>query len=450
VFEFKTSIHDIPAGQLLLYYFVLFLCYLFFLRGVKLTTLGVSILLLFNQGFLLLIDDQGRPVKALFIALSLALLFRGRFSQLTKYDRRVLLYAFIFLVLYFFNYVLNGVSLLWAAPQFYKYYIPVALYFGIRGLRLTANQIDYYGNLTIKLMWFQVAFSVFKLMILGLRENIIGSISDTGGSIGITFAICGAIIYWLLKGKEIKGKDWWFMIGVLLLPAASNKRAIWLLYPIIISLLITRQISRQTLRKISYALILTPLIIYFGFRLNPTLNPERQLWGSFDPQYTLDYILSYSGMSTEKRQSDLAQGRGGASLAIISNTISRPLEPESLIGFARKRAKGVTMGEFSAEDYGLMSGTMISGIGIMLLQFGWPATIILLLLFLNMIRGISDKRTRNVLIFYVIWDAIAYSGNLTNNAIHSIMLVLTILIALYKSDESRSLSTLEQNQVRYR
>ena len=137
MFEFKTAIHEIPALQLYSYYLVLFVLYLFFLRGVKLTTLSLTIMLLFNQGFLLLIDDQGVPVKILFIILVLVLLFKGRFSSINRKESRILIYSLLFMIMFFWNYIYSGVSLIWAAYQYYKYFMPIALYFGIKGLQLT-------------------------------------------------------------------------------------------------------------------------------------------------------------------------------------------------------------------------------------------------------------------------------------------------------------------------
>lgn len=433
MFEFKTAMQAIPNVQLFTYYLVLMLLYLFFLRGVKLTTLSMAIMLLFNQGFLLLIDDQGVPVKILFIILSFALLSRGRFSTFNRKEIGIFVFSVLFMFMFFWNYIYSGVSLLWAAYQYYKYFMPIALYFGIRGLRLSGGHAEYYGNLIIKLLWFQIIFSIAKLVIIGFRENIIGSVSDTGGNVGVTLAICGVIIYWLLNNKEFRGRDWWFVFGLLIIPIASNKRAIWLLYPIILTFLITHFITRKTLRKLSYAVLLLPVVLYIGFRLNPTLNPQKKLWGSFDPQFAVNYILSYSGVSSEKQEADLAQGRWGSALAVISSVTARPLEIQNLLGFPKSRSGRLRYDAFDMEDYGIAYGSITSGIVMMLLQNGWPATLFLLLVYVNMIFTIPDKRTRNVLLFFMLWDTFMYSGTVLNTTMHSMMLVLTVFVAQHKS-----------------
>lgn len=432
MFEYRTASHAIPAAQLYLFYLVLFLLYLFLLRGVKLTLLSAIIMLQFNQGFLLLIDERARIAKVLFILLGFLLISRARFTSLSKRETWVLVFAFIFMIFFYWNYANNSVSLLWASYQYYKYFIPVLLFFAIRGLRLNHEQMRYYANLIIKLMWFQAAFSVVKYLILGLRENIVGSISDTGGGIGVTYAICAVIIYWLIKGKEIKGTDWWFVLAALILPASSNKRAIWLIYPIILTFLLTRQINVKTLRKISLAAILLPVLIYFGFRLNPTFNPERKVWGSFDPGFAINFTFAYSGVSEEKIQGDLAQGRWGATMAVVDYVIRHPFTTESLLGYARTRAGRAEYEESDPTELGLMPGTMISGLGLTILRSGWPGTLCLIFMYINMIAIVQDKRARFVLIFYMLWDTIMYSGSIVKNPIHSNIFVLTVIIAQYE------------------
>ena len=433
MFEFKTAIHEIPALQLYSYYLVLFVLYLFFLRGVKLTTLSLTIMLLFNQGFLLLIDDQGVPIKILFIILALVLLFQGRFTSIDRKESRILIFSLLFMIMFFWNYVYSGVSLIWAAYQYYKYFMPIALYFGIKGLQLTIGQMNYYANLIIKLLWFQIVFSLVKLFIIGFRENIIGSAANTGGGIGITMAVCGVIIYWLMKNKEFKGSDWWFVFCLIIIPIASNKRAIWLLYPIILVFLITHFISRKTLRKLSYAALLLPVMFYLGLRLNPSFNPQKKIWGSFDPGYAMDFILSYTGVSQEKRESDLARGRWGTAMTVIPSFVSSPFEINNLIGLPKARSGRLSRDSFDMEDYGMAHGTMTSGFVLMLLQYGWPATLFLMLAYINMISTIPDKRTRNILLFFMFWDTFMYSGTVLNTTFHSMLFVITVAVAQYKS-----------------
>lgn len=429
MFEFKTAMHAIPYTQLLVYYLVLLTLYVFFLRNVKPTLTSMVLMLLFNQGFILLIDDQGVSTKVLFIVLTFFVLMKSKFRTIDKRERIVLIFSVFFAVLFYLNYVSFGVSLLWASYQYYKFFVPIALYFGFRGLNLKSFQLEYYAKLIVRLMWFQIAFSVVKIVLLGLRENITGSISDTGGNIGITFAVFSVIIYWLLKGKEIKGRDWWFVLLVLIIPAASNKRAIWFLYPIILAFLLTNSITERTIQKISITLILIPIVFYVGLRLNPTLNPERRLWGSYNPDYAVHYALSYSGVTEEKLDSDLASGRWGTAISVLSKVFSDPLSRDNLIGLPRERSGRLDYSEVNPESYGIASGTMLSGIAMMVLFYGWPASLLLILSYLTLIRTIPDRRTRATIAFFVLWDTFLYSGTILTATTHTIILVFTIIIS---------------------
>ena len=439
MFEFKTSIHPIPLNQLLLYYLIIFIIYVIFLRRVKLTTLSMLILLLFNQGFIVLFDSSNRSGKIIFFLFSIVILLKDNYFNLHKREYRILVLFSLFTFFFFMNYILNGIPLIWGFYQYYKYFVPVTLFFGLIGQQLNYDEASYYGKLVLKLIMFQAIFSIVKLIVIGMRENIIGSISDTGGGIGIGYAIMGTILYWAMNNKELKGKDWIYVLSFLMIPIASNKRAIWFIYPIIILLIMYNKITRLSARRVAYIIILLPFLIYFGFRLNPTLNPERKLWGSFDINYGLNYALSYSGVSEEQLESTYAQGRWGASWAILKNTVMDPLDIESFFGFGRSRGGYINIDTFDPQDYGLLPDTMISSIGIMIVQMGWSSTLILILLFLNMIYTIPDKRTANIIAFYVLWDLIFYSGSMINATVQSLLLVLVIII----------ISSLHTNNIAY-
>ena len=81
--------------------------------------------------------------------------------------------------------------------------------------------------------------------------------------------------------------------------------------------------------------------------------------------------------------------------------------------------------------------TSMSAIGFMILQMGWPATLLLILLFINMIYTISDKKIANIIAFYVLWDAIFYDGAMIGAPVQSILLVLVIMIIRYLKPHNR-------------
>ena len=420
---------SISQPLLYTYYGILLILYLLFLRGLKPTYLTGTIILIFNAGFFeSLWGNPGTVVlKAIFIILLAILLANMRIRGLSKNETLALIAFCVFTILFYTNYALNGINLLWGAFQYFKYFFPIAMYFIIRGQNLNTMQTAYYANLITKLLAFQVVFSVVKLLVLGFRENIVGSLTNTGGSVGLVYAILGIIMLWANRNKDIKGRDWLIVFALLLLPIASNKRATWFIVPIVLLILLTGKISRTYMRNTAVLVVLLPLIVYFGFRLNPSLNPEKRLWGSFDLQYAIDYALSYSGVSEEKLEGEAAQGRWGAGMQIFWETIADPFSKESLLGWGRSRSGG-TSEEFNPVEFGLMPGTMIAGFGQMIIKNGWPSMLLIIYVFLMLISTIPDPRAKRALAFFVVWDVLFYGGALVNYHNRSVILILSIWI----------------------
>lgn len=130
--------------------------------------------------------------------------------------------------------------------------------------------------------------------------------------------------------------------------------------------------------------------------------------------------------------------RWGAGLQILEQTIRNPFSTSSLLGWGRSRT-GQTSEEFVLEDYGLRQGTMISGIGYMILQNGWFSTLLLIAVFLHLIITIPDKRARYALLVYVLWDVLFYGGLLINNPTRSVFLIMSIWLIRYHLSQYSSL-----------
>lgn len=427
MFEFKTANQSIPQFQLLSFFLVCFVIYLLFMKKISLSYFSIIILIIFNQALVQLVDSQARSTKLLLIALPLWFLLRGKTVRQDRHDSLVFIFFLLFSVLHFFQYLYYNVPITWATAHYLKFVIPVLLYFSLRRVVAKGIDTDFYASFIIKMFWFQIGFSIVKIILIGIREDVIGTVSLTGGSIAVTFPILGLVIYWLYKRGNIKGKDVVFILLLLIIAVASNKRAIWIMYPMILISLYTYKMQAQTFRKIGIIFIAAPLILYFGLRINPTLNPEGKLWGSFDPAYAMDYTLSYSGVSEEKYGT--GQGRWGATLGVLTNILTRPFGEQSLLGFSKTRSGRADYAEFNPLDYGFQAQTGISGLGVGMIRMGYPAFLFLILVYTNMITTIKTKSVRNALLVFFLWDVIFYSGVLLFSYIQTVMLVITIIIA---------------------
>jgi len=445
MFEFKTAIHAIPQNQLYLYYFIVIIIYLLFFRNFKLTNFSLFIAIAFNQGILFsLFPVGGRQfVEITLVILSAVALMKANFKFFSLKDKKIIMFFVFFTFFFYLKYLVYGVSLLYASFQYVKFYIPFAFYFGLKYNNNFNKNNVYYADLFIRFIKFQVVFSVVKILVIGLREDIIGSVASTGGSMSITVALTGIILLWAMSDCKIKRKDMYMYFLVLLVPIASNKRAIWFLYPIIILLMASPKLNFNNIRKLTMLLLLIPLILYFGFRLNPSLNPDSELWGRFDLRFSVDYMLSYSGVSEEKIESDYAQGRWGSTIQIIKNILIDPLQKGYIIGLKPSVTGRVDSEEFKPEDYGLKSGTMISGLGRTLYGSGYGISFFLIMMFLNMISQINNKKVKKVLYFYFLWELIFYTGNMMLTKGHTVLWVIIIVILQIRYDKNKNVPIIQ-------
>ncbi len=410
MFEFRTIADAIPASQLYLYYFLVFILYLIFLRSLRPTALTLLILVLFNQGlFGSLIEEYGYIVFKVVILLTTAYLFARSKPIGSTRDYRVLILAFtLFSALYWLGVVLNELHLLMGLEKYVDYFVPFALFMSLRKKRITNEDFGYYSNLVIRLLWLQIAFSVIKLVMFGIRENIVGSIANRGGGVAVSYAITASLLYWALNGSKINLKHMLFYVLILLLPIASGKRAFWFIYPIV--LLSTVASHRKILNITQYISLMVsiPVIVYFGFRINPSLNPEKKVWGSFSPTYTLTYAMEYSGLSEDSSDVGYAQGRIGASQAIVSKTTEDPLDRDSLIGVRYSQPR--QMSDIISDEYAIGRGTLISYFGMNTLFYGWPAAVLLTFIYVYIAFTLKNRKLVIPFAVFVLWDHLFYSG----------------------------------------
>jgi len=434
----SRSYLDIAAVQYYIFYAILAIMYLLFLRRVRKDLLSAFLFVLFNQGFLLLIGGSLSYPKILISLLTFAIYLSGNFRMHSK-DLKVSWAFSLFSMLYFMNFYYFNVSLKVAIFQYYKYLIPFMLYLGLRSINIGEKKWDYLAGFVITLIAFQASFSIVKILVMGYLEGVIGSIAVSGGSMAVTLPLTGLIFYWIYKNESIKGRDWFYVAYILLIPIASVKRAIWFIYPIVFMALLLKNASLKNSRLIGAAIILTPLIFYFGLKINPTLNPEGKMWGSFDPGYALDYAFDYSGVSEDKQSGGLAQGRWGSSLALFDNILEHPFSINSVLGFPIVKSGTLDTDEFMAEDFGMMKGTMMAGIGYLFLKHGYVATLLLLYVFIGFAGGIRDRYLRLLLVFLLLWNVLMYSGGIISNPTQAILFILLCEYARVKYDAKAKL-----------
>ena len=429
--DFTRSFADISATEYWIYFSILAVIYAMFFKRPKWNLMTGFVFVLFNQGFFILMGESARIPKLIISLLIIGMAIVIGF----RIPRKVVLLSglfYLFSILFFLNFYYYNLPILLAVMKYYNYLIPFLLFSNLRASNLSEQEWDGIAKFILTLITFQSVFSVVKLFVIGYLEGIIGSVTIAGGSMAVTLPLVGLLFYWIHKNEVIKGKDWYFVGYILIIGVASLKRAIWFIYPILLGLLLLKSASFRRARTVAYASVLIPLVFYVGLRSNPTLNPEGIVWGSFDPEFALNYALDYSGVSEEKRESDLAQGRWGASWALVMSLDEHFFSAAGLLGLPSERSGYLDSEEFVAEDFGLKHGTMVSGIGTMILKHGYIASLIILLIYIYIIMGVPNRFMRGTLLTLLFWNVFIYSGGFISTPTQAMLFIMVCEYARVK------------------
>lgn len=227
--------------------------------------------------------------------------------------------------------------------QYARYVETLLLYFIIKRL-IYQGRGDSLLQLFYDIGLMQILLSIIKMPLVGWQvEGLVGSFSVGGGAMGTTIPILWFIILWRHKRGQFGKWDWLYILGLLLVGFTTGKRAVMFILPLVVAaFLIYVPKLRLQRTTIAYAIILIPLLLYLGVRLTPTLNPEHQVWGSFDWEYAIGYAETYqfgeeglqgqaesleqassgqiqysSGVIGSSSRQIEAEGRGGATIALI-------------------------------------------------------------------------------------------------------------------------------------
>ena len=260
-------------------------------------------------------------------------------------------------------------------------------------------------------------------------ETIVGSILWTGGSAATILPIIGFVFLWITKNGKLKQKDWAIIVGLLFIGFISYKRAIWFIMPIIIFLFMVYIPMRKF--KISYLffiLILSPIIFYLGVRLNPSLNKENELWGSFDYNFVTDYASSYSFGEEESGKRETGQGRGGATFLLFSNISNNDFYTENnFIGYGCDEIYTKDYNTFDKDKFGVSNKGAVTGIFQSYITIGYIGIITFLFYALSLIFHIKNFRIKIVLIGFFCWEYFFYAGILFRIQALTILFIYCII-----------------------
>ncbi len=165
------------------------------------------------------------------------------------------------------------------------------------------------------LILIQIGLSIAKMVILGgFLEGWVGSMSGIrGGGSGTSFPLLGLMWLALKTDMNFSRKDWFLALGLLILGFAAGKRAVWIMFPVLFCILSMYVYRKSLAKKIIVIFAAAPLLFYLAVRISPTFNPDNRVWGTFDPEYAINYGLKYTaGIDESHAGVQTGVGRLGA------------------------------------------------------------------------------------------------------------------------------------------
>ena len=317
--------------------------------------------------------------------------------------------------------------------QYSRYVETFCLYFILRHAVTKCGKSVELLNFFFLIFLTQIIISVLKLILFQGRqiEGLVGTMSIVGGAMGTSIPILGFIVIWFYRNGKLSKKDWLFVLGLLIIGFTTGKRAIWFILPSVIAAFMII-VQGMRLKYMILAIVIAPVLLYFGARLTPSLNPDNKVWGTFDLGYVFDYaeyyqfgddnnspvvsepmLVSVRGGKIVKSEVISAAGRGGASFALLELLFSdRPLRPEDIwgIGFSNMysvdyEAFGKLPLSISIDHKGSATGLFQSYVTMGVV--GVVATIFFGFLPFFFFR---QKRLQWVLFAIVLWEYFMYTG----------------------------------------
>ena len=290
-----------------------------------------------------------------------------------------------FLGVIFVSLIYNGssiVSALLFLRLLFRYYL---LFLAILNLDLDERSMRLLNNILIFIFVAQLPLSVVKLFVIGQGESSLGLSSHSVSTIFPLIAIAFLFsFYFLYKRKLIYIL---LTLGFVGFSIIGGKRAFIFFLPVVLLYLAwsLKDKIKISFRFLVLGILIISISLYFVSRLIPTLNPERRIWGEFDPMYMMSYAYTYS---THRTESGMATGRISATMSVFNI-----LRERGLYGFSFGFGPGCIMkSAFRAFDkrealetrFGVAYGT--NGLNWLGLQVGYLGVFIYFLLFYLILR----------------------------------------------------------------
>ena len=290
-------------------------------------TIFIKFFIIFSlcQGLLFMIgvNNLVYKISMTFLSLILFILLLNKRSLVTNYrfNAFFILYIISILISALFNKsdVVSTFSyILYILPGF-------VVYLYILRMNFNQNLIIKINNFIFVFFGFQILFSIYKLLFLGTSEAIAGTFHYSGGSYNTIIpliAISMLISFYSFYKRNYKYLL--FIIGFLFMSWVGEKRGIYFYFIILLLIHFISTIKFKIFNINSFFrfLLIIPfvlIIIFYGVKYSPTLNPENIMGGSFNLDHIYNYAFNYS---YQLDASGFAGGRMSGMSSIFTTVIS--------------------------------------------------------------------------------------------------------------------------------
>lgn len=422
-------------SQETLYYIIVFISLIYILSRTRINKLGIFVILVFWSGMFSFMGIQiHNAYKVLIVLYAFYIWWPKIFKPYFSIDKYVNIAFITFTLSFWISYILQGGNIITMLSQYgYKYCLVFIIYHGIKDIMINKHKREYLKSLLLNILFVQVYLSVIKIVIFGFgHESHVGSITYGSGGTAVVLPIVGLIFYWITKNQMLEKRDWLIIASFFIIAIASGKRAPVFLFPVFTLLLMVSWKNIFNIRTVSIIIPLVLLIFYFGVRVTPSLNPDREIWGSFNINHVIDYTLEYNfgtnNLTSVIQGNQPTSGRGG-SLLLLFNTDNLGLNNTEEILFGRGLYRVATREEgrfIGGSAYGIDHQGLIGSIVIDFYALGLLGMVLIILFSYAIINTCQYQRIKWILLAFYIWEYLLY-GNLVifNNA--SAILVVFII-----------------------
>ena len=386
-----------------------------------------------------------------------------------RYTPKELWYVLAFLFLsaaFFFSTIVfshDGWTIIFS--QYARYLEIFLLWFLLKDAILYRDQKQQLLDFLYQIVIIQVIISVFKLLIFQQQiEGLVGSFTIPGGGVGTSFPIIGFYILYIYRKGVFKKIDWLVLAGLFLFGWTTGKRAVWIILPIIIMLFFSYVRGVRLNKYMILGLLAFPIVIYFGARLTPTLNPEHQVWGSFDLQHVFDYANKYQfgeggieGQSENIRESYQmaymggqyglrdeqieAAGRGNATIELFKLIFGpRTLTEQDIWGTGLSTFYSTTYEEFDKLPLTIHLSYKGAGTGFfqMYATLGVVGAILMTIFSLIPYFRIKHRRIKWVMMVFFLYDYFMYNATTCRDTYLVAMIFICIFSVNYEYLRAKS------------